>query len=164
MSGSGGGNWWPEGLGTPGSVGAQNDMRYAFFPASRRLVIDHGGRVTVYDTADHALSGFSQQQSGDRSLSFSSQHGLVRIADLAIVADGRAGTSAAGGDPVAESAAADLPAEKRADPTAAPVRREAGGEADDIFVKIERLADLHGRGILSAAEFEAKKSELLGRL
>ena len=36
--------------------------------------------------------------------------------------------------------------------------------ADDILGKIERLADLHGRGILTAQEFEAKKAELLGRL
>ena len=28
-----GGGWWPAELGTPASVGAQNDMRYAFFPA-----------------------------------------------------------------------------------------------------------------------------------
>jgi hypothetical protein len=30
-------DWWPAGLGTPTSVGAQNDLRYAIFP--RRLVI-----------------------------------------------------------------------------------------------------------------------------
>ena len=34
-----GGSWWPEALGTPASTGAQNDMRYAFFPQSRRLAI-----------------------------------------------------------------------------------------------------------------------------
>ncbi|MDR3531254.1 MAG: SHOCT domain-containing protein, partial [Rhodopila sp.] len=27
------GHWWPEGLGTPSATGAQNDMRYACFPA-----------------------------------------------------------------------------------------------------------------------------------
>ena len=26
------GQWWPEGLGAPASTGAQNDMRYAWFP------------------------------------------------------------------------------------------------------------------------------------
>ena len=35
---------------------------------------------------------------------------------------------------------------------------------DDIFSKIERLADLHARGILTADEFQAKKTDLLSRL
>ena len=124
------GGWWPEGLGTPASVGAQNQMRYAFFPESRRLAIDDGGRIIVYDTGDHRLSGFSQQQSGDRSLSFTSQHGPVRITDLAVVPESGAVAPA----------------------------------AEDVYGKIERLAELHARGILTAQEFEAKKADLLGRL
>jgi hypothetical protein len=38
--------------------------------------------VTIYDTADHEIGGVSQQQSGDASLTFVSQRGLVRVADL----------------------------------------------------------------------------------
>jgi hypothetical protein len=34
----------------------------------------------------------------------------------------------------------------------------------DIFDKIERLAGLHSRGILTDQEFEAKKKELLARI
>lgn len=34
----------------------------------------------------------------------------------------------------------------------------------DIFAKIERLADLHQKGILSPEEFATKKAELLSRL
>ncbi|HEX2365023.1 MAG TPA: SHOCT domain-containing protein, partial [Bradyrhizobium sp.] len=37
-------------------------------------------------------------------------------------------------------------------------------QSDDIFAKIERLADLHAKGILSDEEFAAKKTELLSRL
>ncbi len=42
----------------------------------------------------------------------------------------------------------------------------SGGDARDadIFATIERLAGLQAKGILSAEEFAAKKSELLGRL
>ena len=29
--------WWPADLGDPSTSGAQNDMRYAFFPDERRL-------------------------------------------------------------------------------------------------------------------------------
>ena len=55
-------NWWPADLGWPGATGAQNDVRYAWFPSARRLAIQIGGRVTVYDTQDHQVGGFSQQQ------------------------------------------------------------------------------------------------------
>ena len=77
------GSWWPPELGVPSSTGAQNNIRYACFPATRRLAIQLDGReVAVYDTLDHQISGFSQQQSGDASLTFTSQHGVVRVADL----------------------------------------------------------------------------------
>ena len=81
-------NWWPEELGSPASTGAQNNLNYACFPVSRRLAIRQGGRVSVYDTGDHRINGFSQQQSGDQSLTFTSQHGLVRVADLPLVTAG----------------------------------------------------------------------------
>ena len=80
--------WWPAELGGAASVGSQNDLRYASFPATRRLAIARGGQVTVYDTGDHRIGGFSQQQSGDQSLTFTSQHGLVRVADLPVVQAG----------------------------------------------------------------------------
>jgi hypothetical protein len=79
-------DWWPPGLGRPGAVGAQNDLRYAVFPETRRLVIDDRGAVSVYDTGNHWIFGVAQAQSSDRTLSFTSQDGLVRIADLAKVA------------------------------------------------------------------------------
>ena len=75
-------DWWPTGLGRPGAVGAQNDLRYAVFPETRRLVIDDQGTVSVYDTGSHRIFGVAQAQSADRTLTFTSQDGLVRIADL----------------------------------------------------------------------------------
>jgi hypothetical protein len=79
-------DWWPAGLGRPGAVGAQNDLRYAVFPETRRLVIDDGGIVSVYDTGNHRIFGIAQAQSTDQTLSFESQDGLVRITDLPRVA------------------------------------------------------------------------------
>jgi hypothetical protein len=79
---SGSADWWPTGLGRPGAVGAQNDLRYAVFPETRRLVIDDHGAVSIYDTGHHRIFGVAQAQSGDRTLSFTSQDGLVRVADL----------------------------------------------------------------------------------
>jgi hypothetical protein len=83
---SGSADWWPAGLGRPGAVGAQNDLRYAVFPDTRRLAIDDRGVVSVYDTGDHRIFGVAQAQSSDRTLSFTSQDGLVKVADLPKVA------------------------------------------------------------------------------
>src|ERR1700733_11398173 len=77
---SGSADWWP------GAVGAQNDLRYAVFPEARRLVIDDGGVLSVYNTGNHRIYGVAQAQSRDRTLSFTSQDGLVRVADLPRVA------------------------------------------------------------------------------
>lgn len=74
--------WWPEGLGTASATGAQNDMRYACFPDRGRLAVMQDGRVRLYDTGEHRIGGFSQQQSGGKSLSFTSQLGTVRLEDL----------------------------------------------------------------------------------
>jgi hypothetical protein len=75
-------DWWPGGLGSPGAVGAQNDLRYAVFPESRRLVIDDHGVISVYDTGEHRIFGVAQAQSSDRTISFTSQDGLVKITNL----------------------------------------------------------------------------------
>jgi hypothetical protein len=83
---SGSTDWWPAGLGRPGAVGAQNDLRYAVFPGTRRLVIDDRGAISVYDSGDHRIFGVAQAQSSDRTLSFTSQDGLVKVADLKKVA------------------------------------------------------------------------------
>jgi hypothetical protein len=79
------GHWWPDDLGRPSATGAQNDMRYACFPEERRLAVMRDGRVRVYDTGDHRIGGFSQQQSGSQNLTFTSQKGTVRLEDLKAV-------------------------------------------------------------------------------
>ena len=79
------GDWWPAELQRPSSSGAQNSVRYAYFAEARRLAIDLGGSVTVYDTLDHRISGFSQQQSTGQTFSFQSQHGAVDVTSLPVV-------------------------------------------------------------------------------
>jgi Short C-terminal domain len=144
-----GAQWWPQDLGTPASVGAQNDVRYAYFPSTRRLAIDRGGKVTVYDTQDHQIGGFSQQQPGAGSFRFTSQSGPVDISRLPVVSCEREATPA----PEPPSPAAG------SGPSAMPA---AGHDA--ILTAIERLADLHKRGVLTDEEFSATKAELLSRL
>jgi hypothetical protein len=159
------GNWWPEELGYAASTGAQNDLRYAFFPASHRLAIRLGDQVTVYDTKDHQISGFSQQQSGDQSLTFTSQYGLVRVADLEVVSPAESELEVIQAvDSTPPQVASELPpsTSQASSSTVSPERRVPA--EDDIFSKIERLAGLHSKGILTDLEFEAKKKELLDRL
>lgn len=74
--------WWPQELGEPSSSGAQNGMRYAFFPAKRRLLVERNGSKTVYDSGDHQISGVSQQSGGSSSLVFTSQAGPVALDTL----------------------------------------------------------------------------------
>ena len=74
--------WWPEELGHAASSGAQNGMRYAFFPQKRRLLIERDGATTVYDSGDHQISGVSQQSGSSTSLVFTSPDGPVTLDTL----------------------------------------------------------------------------------
>ncbi len=77
--------WWPENLGdAPNSAGGQNEMRYAYFADEKRLAVDEGGgKVTVYDTAGHKVSGVQQHQSGgSKKLVISSEQGEMDLGSL----------------------------------------------------------------------------------
>jgi hypothetical protein len=79
---TGGDKWWPDDLGQPSTSGSQNGMRYAFFPGKRRLLIERDGKLTTYDSADHKISGVSQQDGHAISLTFTSQKGSVKLDEL----------------------------------------------------------------------------------
>lgn len=158
------GDWWGTDLRWPNSTGAQNGVRYAYFAQARRLAIEVNGKVTIYDTLDHQIGGFSQQQSHGASLGFNSQYGLIDVASLPVVSvDGVA--QAASSNQTAPAA----PAPAQAPPPAPPgvMPQQAGMEnaaGSDIFAMIDKLAELRSRNILTEAEFDAKKAELLARL
>jgi len=142
--------WWPADLGVPAASGAQNTMRYAYFPAKRRLAVAVHGKVIVYDTLDHQVSGVSQQQGVGSSFTFTSQHGVVALHTLPVIASGRPEAGIAG----STSRASASP----------PVSDAVSAQATDIFAVLERLAELQQKGILSEEEFTTKKAELLGRI
>lgn len=78
-------SWWPEGLGEPSAAGGQDDLQYAYFAERRRLAVSRAGRVTVYDTADHKITGVSQHQGGEQGdLRFASPHGDVPLGSLKV--------------------------------------------------------------------------------
>lgn len=142
------GQWWPAELGSPNGTGAQNQLRYAYFNQKHRLAVELNGQVTVYDTLDHRISGVSQQQGRGGSLTLTSQHGTVSVSTLPVVSG--------------ESASPKVP-QPPAAPAGDPPRPDSAQETD-VFGKIERLAELHQKGILTSEEFAAKKAELLSRL
>ncbi len=145
--GPGAPGWWPRELGQPASTGSQGGQRYAVFPDSRRLAIETGGAIRVYETGDHRIGGVSQSQGSGQSLTFTSQLGTIRAEDLPLA--GGSGDAA----PAAEVRQA---GSERAAPD--PVSQS------DVIGTIERLAGLRDKGVLSEAEFAAKKAELLARI
>jgi hypothetical protein len=146
--GRGSGQWWPAELGFPNGTGAQNQVRYAYFNQAHRLAVELNGQLTVYDTLDHQISSVSQQQGRGGSLTLTSQHGTVSVSTLPVVSvDG------------VQTKAPEAPAEPASEPN-----RSGTVQKTDLFTKIERLAELQKKGILSSEEFAAKKAELLSRL
>ena len=142
-------HWWPQDIGPPNATGSQNNVRYAYFAHARRLAVETSGQVWVYDTLDHQIGGFSQQQGVDGSILFTSQYGTVNLASLPVVSiDGR---------PPAMPPAMSSPPSMQGPGGPAP------GVETDVFSAIERLADLRAKGILTEDEFTRKKSELLSR-
>ncbi len=164
-------NWWPGDLGMAGSTGSQNNLRYAYFPNARRLAIDQNGQVTVYDTLDHHIGGFGQQQSGDQSITFTSQYGLVRVADLPQInganTPNTSNTSYSTGNatPAFQNSTAPTVNDPLPPGPAAPAQQsQPQVSSNEIFSLLEKLADLHGKGILTETEYETKKADMLKRL
>jgi hypothetical protein len=124
------------------------------FPQARRLAVQSGGGpVRVYDTLGHVIGGVQQQQGGlPGTLSFTSQHGTFTVESLPLVSPAHPAPPAPG--PAAAPAPAAPP--ERAAP--------AGTDAGAVLAALERLGDLHQRGVLTDEEFAAKKAELLSRL
>ena len=174
--------WWPEGLGRPSSVGSQNATRYAWFPETRRHAVETHGRLALYDTGEHVITGASQQQSGTSSFRFSGPRGDISLEDLKPVEQPH-GASPARTEPqepapspapkptaapaspietiVPEAARPPVPEASHA-PVPPPPSTSHG--ASDVLATLERLAELHRKGVLTDAEFSGKKAELLARL
>lgn len=161
--------WWPEELGSPSASGGQNDSRYAYFPSARRLVIDRAGRVTVYDTLDHQIGGVQQQQGGAYgTLTFSSQFGTFSVDSLPVVSPEPARRRPAAEPAAPAYAAAESHSTATGGGAPAPSHVSSADAAPqsgkEILDALERLGQLHQKGIISDGEFRTKKAELLSRL
>jgi len=167
-------NWWPQDLGSPAALGSQNDTRYAYFPNSCRLAVKTGTSVWVYDTLNHQIGGFSQQQGSGNGITFTSQMGTVVLSSLPVIMrDGQPVTTPA--VPVFAPPPVTSPTPPVSMLSSAPTNATVNAPLNtnsnmlsssdaDIFATIEKLATLKTKGFISDAEFESKKSELLSRL
>jgi hypothetical protein len=157
--------WWPGELGNPFSSGAQNSTRYAIF--QNRLAVDVNGQVTVYDTLDNNISGISQQQGGNNSLTFSSQYGTILVSTLPVVSGANQTNNTPQNnfiEPVKNNFI-----EPINEPITQPIINNSSNSVSNESAKIiieliEQVASLHKAGILTDNEFNTKKSELLSRL
>lgn len=139
---------WPAIFGKPTSSGSQNNFRYAYFAPVHRLVIEDGGKRTIYDTKHHQITGVSQQQGNASSYRFTSQEGQVDLSALEVVSDPNSPKQ-----PTPELAY---------DVTSNVDTREVEKTPQDIIIStIEKLNVLFEKGQISEEEFKEKKRELL---
>lgn len=156
--------WWPKNLGTPSAIGSQNDVRYAYFADSRRLAVSTGGPAWVYDTLDHQIGGFGQQQGGGSSITFTSQYGTVDLSSLPVV--WRDGAPIQQQPPPAPAFAQMGPATDAASGQSAQriETADASKAPEDVIALLEKLGQLKEKGFITDEEFQAKKSDLLDRI
>lgn len=152
-------HWWPPELGAPTSVGSQNSLRYAYFADTHRLAVSTGGTPWVYDTLDHQIGGFAQQQGGGQSITFTSQYGTVDLSTLPVVSrDGHIPTQPQSSISIEPSAPATYVEPAGNAPSTSPQIGE------NVIDTLERLGSLREKGYITDEEFNSKKSELLARL
>ncbi|WP_405567572.1 SHOCT domain-containing protein [Polaribacter sp. Asnod6-C07] len=153
------GNWWGD-LGYPNSTGSQNGTSYAIFNNINRLAIQQNGKVTIFDTLNNNIGGVGQQQGGNYSVTFTSQFGTVDLSTLPIVSGVQ--------ETVKQSEPLPLLVEedivKPNNQQISNLEEDNSFFEEDIFGKIEKLASLKDKGILSEDEFTSKKNDLLSRL
>ncbi len=157
--------WWPKDLGSPSATGSQNNVRYAYFAAARRLAVMTGSEVWVYDTQDHQIGGFSQQQGSGGSITFSSQFGTVNLTTLPVIS--RNGVMQPPPPPTVQPIAPpahEPAAELQSAPSQTTAQLGSNAAGQDILAVLERLGALKEKGYISDEEFATKKAELLARL
>ena len=170
---------WPAELGSPSTSGAQNSMRYAYFPQTNRLAVDRSGSVTIYDTLNHQIGGVSQQQGGDQSLTFSSQFGTIAVSDLPVVTQDSQNKSNNAPPqnnfaqaPIKASAEEQFVAPESTDQSFQPAdnnfqsnnSNNNNNQVADPFAMLQKVKDLFDAGVLNEEEYTTKKAEILKRI
>ncbi|MFT6029434.1 MAG: hypothetical protein ACI8O8_001170 [Oleiphilaceae bacterium] len=159
--------WWPSNLGQPFSSGAQNNIRYAVFP--NRLAVELNSKVSVYDTLNNNISGVSQQQGGNTSLTFSSQFGTIAVSSLPLISGPGMAPAVQTNFAVPPSQAAPKPMQSNSNSFSNNNSNSANNvsvpdNANDALELLGKLAKLRDAGALTDNEFNSKKAEILSRI
>ena len=124
-----------------------------------------GGAPWVYDTLDHRIGGFGQQQGGGQSITFTSQYGTVDLSALPLVSrDGHAvQAQPARTSPMSPSLSSSTIPEAAL--AKAPIDDLAThmSSKEDVIALLQRLGELMEKGYISKDEFEAKLRGLIPR-
>ena len=169
--------WWPAELGSPSSCGSQNNLRYAVFPVARCLAVEVSGGVSVHDIGDLQILGCSLA-SDDAEALFSTNSGTIKLSGLPLVQPASLAASHASApagspgsvapQPISQSQPAVSEPPAAPAPAAAPAPVQAAAEPQNpqaaVLEALAKLGELKAMGILTEAEFTAKKTELLSRL
>jgi hypothetical protein len=162
--------WWPSTFGSPSATGSQNNVRYAYFAQQHRLAVKTGGEVWVYDTLDHQIGGFAQQQGMGGSITFSSQYGTVDLSRLPVtLRNGQPVSQPLPAPPLPAPLQPHAPASSTA-PGSSPHAASSSSGApyaispSEVISALEKLGELEAKGILTKEEFATKKAQLLSRL
>jgi len=116
--------------------------------------------MTIYDALDHQIGGVQQQQGGAYgTLSFTSQRGTFTVDSLPLA-------SVPGQQQAPKYQPQQQPLQSYDPP---PAQNQSGSQStprtqQEVLTALERLADLHQKGILTESEFQSKKAELLSRI
>lgn len=78
-------SWWPAELGLASTSGTSEELRYAYFPQDRRLAVESGGTLTIYDIGDYQFRGLLQAQSAGGAITIMTQRGRMRLSDFATI-------------------------------------------------------------------------------
>ena len=156
--------WWPGDLGIPFSSGAQNNIRYAVFP--NRLAVELNRQVSVYDTLNHNISGVSQQQGGNTSLTFNSQYGTIAVNNLPIISGQEMAPAAQTNFAEQKTEAPFIPAPAQGSTPTDVYQKNTSAQYDvnDTLEIIGKLAKLRDAGALTDDEYNMKKTDLLNRI
>jgi hypothetical protein len=78
-------SWWPPTLRRPSTSGAHGTLKFAFFADKRRLLVESGELLLLFDSGAHQICEVEEQLGQEPGLAFTSQNGRHPIGDLRLI-------------------------------------------------------------------------------
>jgi hypothetical protein len=78
-------SWWPPNLRRPSKSGAHGTLKFAFFADKRRLLVESGELLLLFDCGEHQIREVEERFGQESGIVFTSQNGLHPIGDLRLI-------------------------------------------------------------------------------